>query len=366
VKSLSTRAAEPKHWLSRLWSLLRGEASATRVGLSVGLGLFIGCQPLYGLHLPLCLLVCLPFGLDALLAYAAANISNPLVAPFLLLCEVEVGSLLLNGHALAFDVGAARRADLAGIAREVALGSVVVGALLGLAGGLLGAFAARFRRRAEETPLDRARKRTVARYASAPPGDRYYVSAKLRTDPSLAQIAALGPLGDVLDAGCGRGQLSLCLWELGHVGKLMGFDFDARKVELARRAAAERAEYDVFDLRSAPLGSVDSLLLVDVLHYLAIAEQDELLRRAARSLRPGGRLIVREVDGASSRKSLLARTLERIATRVGYNRSASALGFRPLADIQRTLESAGLRCELALSEAGSLLENRLLVAYSPS
>ena len=128
MKSLSTRAAEPKYWLSRLLRLLRGEGSATRVGLSVGLGLFIGCQPLYGLHLPLCLLVCLPFGLDALLAYVAANISNPLVAPFLLLCEVEVGSLLLRGHALAFDIGAARRADLAGIAREVALGSVVVGA----------------------------------------------------------------------------------------------------------------------------------------------------------------------------------------------------------------------------------------------
>jgi hypothetical protein len=50
---------------------------------------------------------------------------------------------------------------------------------------------------------------------------------------------------------------------------------------------------------------------------------------------------------------------------VGYNRSASELGFRPLADIQRTLEGAGLRCEIARDEASTLLENRLLIAHAP-
>ncbi|MGC4091954.1 MAG: DUF2062 domain-containing protein [Polyangiaceae bacterium] len=367
MKSLSTRAVEARAALGRALRWLRGTRSPARAGLSVGLGMFIGCLPLYGLHLPLCLAVCLPFGLDAVLAYVAANISNPFVAPFLLTAEVEVGSRLLHGHGIAFDWAAAQKPNLSAILAEVALGSVVVGALLGLFFGVVTGVIAQHRGRAvarPDDPLDGARKRTVQRYASAPPGDRYYVAAKLHTDPSVSQIAALGPLGDVIDAGCGRGQLGLCLAELGHLQRLVGFDFDARKVSVAQRAAGERADYRVDDLGSAELGSADSILLVDVLHYLDVADQDRLLERAARCLRGGGRIIVREVDAASARKSFFTRGFERIATRVGYNRSRSALGFRPLAEIRARLEALGLRCQVESEAAPALLENRLLVACS--
>ena len=98
MTSPSARVGERRSRFARLLRLLRGSGSPRRVGLSVGLGLFIGCLPLYGFHLPLCLVVCIPFGLDAVLAYVAANISNPLVAPFLVLSEVVIGSWLLHGH----------------------------------------------------------------------------------------------------------------------------------------------------------------------------------------------------------------------------------------------------------------------------
>lgn len=334
--------------------------------MSVALGLFIGCLPLYGFHLPLCLLVCVPFGLDAVLAYVAANISNPFVAPFLVVSEVEVGSWLLHGHGFGFDLEAAKHPNFARIAAEIALGSVVVGALLGLLGGVLAASVARRRAGSEPSPIETARKRTLARYASAPPADRYYVAAKLRTDPALNEVAALGPLGDVLDAGCGRGQLGLCLAELGHVSSLSGFDFDARKVEVARAAAGERAQFEVGDLQTHELAPSDTILLMDVLHYLPIEAQDRLLARAASKLRPGGRIVVREVDAASGRKSFLTRAFEGVATRLGYNRSAGALGFRALADIAKALENAGLSCESAARDGTSLLENRLLVARAPA
>lgn len=357
---------ERRSRFARLLRLLRGSGSPTRVGLSVGLGLFIGCLPLYGFHLPLCLLVCVPFRLDAVLAYIAANISNPLVAPFLVSSEVVVGSWLLHGHAPTFDLQAAKHPNLALIAREIALGSVVVGGALGAFGGVSAAWFARRRRKTPQDPLAAARQLTIARYESAPPGDRYYVAAKLHTDPSLAQVAGLGPLGDVVDAGCGRGQLGLCLVELGHVRRLSGFDFDARKVEVARAAAGDRAEFRVDDLESAEIASADTILFMDVLHYLDVPAQDRLLARAASRLRPGGRIVVREVDAASARKSFLTRAFEFIGTRVGYNRTARGLGFRPIADIRATLERLGLSCEASGEEAGHLLENRLLVARSLS
>jgi uncharacterized protein (DUF2062 family)/2-polyprenyl-3-methyl-5-hydroxy-6-metoxy-1,4-benzoquinol methylase len=400
----------PRGRLSALWRALRGQGSPRRLGFSVGLGLFIGCQPLYGLHLPLCVLVCLPFRLDAVVAYLAANISNPLLAPFLLLAEVEIGSLLLHGAPVEFGLEAARRAGISGFVQEAALGSLVFGAILGLLGGVLAAaIARRGQRRQRDPALMLAMQRTRARYAGAPRSHRYYVAAKLRADPVLAEIAEIGreaaerpgqgeldepdkldellgenalieldgrsdsseraelggghELGDVVDAGAGRGQLGLCLLELGRVRSLVGFDFDAEKVEVARAAARGDATFRVGDLLREEIGPADTVLLVDVLHYLSSEEQARLIARAARALRGHGRLIVREADGEPGVRSIVTRALERVATLVGYNRVAprQTLGFRPIRAIVAEMEAQGLECKMLEKASGAKLGNRLIV-----
>src|SRR5688572_22335354 len=119
-----------------MWRILRGgESSPARLAASIALGLFIGCLPLYGLHLPLCLGACLLLRLDAVVAYLAANISNPLLAPFILTAEVEVGSLLLTGEHAAFDVERARRVGIVGFAAQAAVGGLVVGLFMAVIGG---------------------------------------------------------------------------------------------------------------------------------------------------------------------------------------------------------------------------------------
>jgi uncharacterized protein (DUF2062 family) len=328
-------------------------------------GLFIGCQPLYGLHLPLCVLVCLPFRLDAVVAYLAANISNPLLAPFLLLIEVEIGSLVLHGVPVAFDLTAARQTGVSGFVEQAVVGSLILGASLGVTGGALAASVAGRGKAASALTL--AQRRTRARYASSPRAHRYYVAAKLRTDPVLAEVSSLGELGDVIDAGAGRGQLGLCLLELGQVRTLSGFDFDVEKVNVARAAAAGAAEFKEGDLLNAEFGEADTVLLIDVLHYLDPSAQDRLLARAAASLRPGGRLLVRETDGEPGARSALTRALERWATRLGYNRLAArqALGFRPLSELVAKMERLGLSCQLLGKARGAKLGNRLIVGQKP-
>jgi uncharacterized protein (DUF2062 family) len=351
--------------LSALWRALRGQGSPRRLGFSVGIGLFIGCQPLYGLHLPLCVLVCLPFRLDAVIAYLAANISNPLLAPFLLLAEVEIGSLLLDGAPVAFDLAAARRTGITGFVEQAVVGSLVLGAVLALVGGLLAASIAR--RAQAVTPLQAAQRRTRARYAATPRAHRYYVAAKLRTDPVLAEVAALGELGEVLDAGAGRGQLGLCLLELGRVRRLTGFDFDAEKIDVARAAARGDAEFHVGDLVQEELAPADTVLLVDVLHYLSFADQAKVIARAAAALRAQGRLIVRETDGEPGVRSAVTRLLERVATLLGYNRVAARqeLGFRPIREILAQMQAHGLDCELLGRASGAKLGNRVIVGRKP-
>ncbi len=118
-----------------LWSLLRGRGSPARLGVSVGVGLFIGCLPLYGLHVWLCLALCLPLRLDAVAACLASNVSNPFVAPFLILAEVQLGSYLLHGEPASFELSRGALHGIADLLYEAALGGVIVGAVFAFVGG---------------------------------------------------------------------------------------------------------------------------------------------------------------------------------------------------------------------------------------
>jgi uncharacterized protein (DUF2062 family)/2-polyprenyl-3-methyl-5-hydroxy-6-metoxy-1,4-benzoquinol methylase len=361
-----------KSLLLGLWQRLRGTpGSPVRAAVAVALGLFIGCQPVYGLHFVLVLAVCVPLRLDSVLCYLAANISNPLVAPFLIFAEVETGAYLLTGRFVTFDVQQARATGAAGFAAQLLLGSLVVGALLALLGLVLAwPLAARYGRSrvgaALASELESAMERTRARYASAPVADRYYVVGKLAADPMFRPISELsGDFGRVLDLGCGRAQLAALLWELGRARALTGVDSDARKIEVARRAVPE-GTFDVGDVAGRDLPTADTILLIDVLHYLPLAEQDGLLRSAARALAPGGRLLIRELDAEPSARSASTRFFEWFFRKIGVNRGRAA-HYRPAADVLAVLKGAGLRCEIQGAAERTPFANVLIVAGgSPS
>ncbi|HYJ10382.1 MAG TPA: DUF2062 domain-containing protein, partial [Polyangiaceae bacterium] len=313
------------------------------------------------------LAICLPLKLDSVLSYLAANISNPLVAPFLIFAEVEAGSLLLTGRWVAFDVEQARRTGASGFAQQLLVGSLAVGAALGLLGFLLGYLLAA--RRREQAPHSsagvadsaQALERTRARYAQSPRADRYYVAGKLAFDPVFALIATQpGDFGRVLDVGCGRGQLSAFLLELGRAREVTGIDSDPRKVEVARRAVPE-AKLMVADAAAFALPVADTVLLVDLLHYLPREEQDALLNAGVRALAPGGRLLVRELDGDPSARSSITRLLEWLARRLGVNRGR-ATHYRPASELISLLERAGLACSIEGASEGTPFSNVLIVA----
>ncbi len=359
--------------LARIWRRLRGERkSPARVALAVALGLFIGCLPVYGFHFLLCLLVCLPLGLDLVLAYLVANISNPLVAPFLITLEVEIGSLISTGRHAGFSLARARQTGILGFVFQAGLGSIFVGLALGALGSAI-AYVIASKRRATviatgdaELECDAAMQRTIVRYRAAAIGDRIYVAMKLNGDPLTRLLAALpGAFGRVLDAAAGRGQFGLFLQELGRCSELFGFDSDARKVAIARLAAAERAHFETLDLLEFREREVDTLLLIDVLHYLTLPEQDELLRRAARCV-TRGRIVIRELDAGNAARSTVTRGFEWMAKVSGYNRGRAGRHYRPAREIVAQLGLAGLSCEVLGASEGTPFANVLIVASRSS
>src|SRR5258707_1855802 len=67
---------------------LRTEGTgAAREAAAIGVGVFIGCTPFFGFHLLICWAVGSVFRLNRLQVYLAANISNPLLAPFLIFAD---------------------------------------------------------------------------------------------------------------------------------------------------------------------------------------------------------------------------------------------------------------------------------------
>ena len=86
---------------TRARMLLREHLTPGSIGLAVGVGVFIGCLPIYGAHIFLCVLIARWLRLNQALVYAAANISNPLFAPFLVGAQIALGEWLRHGSTAA-------------------------------------------------------------------------------------------------------------------------------------------------------------------------------------------------------------------------------------------------------------------------
>jgi uncharacterized protein (DUF2062 family)/2-polyprenyl-3-methyl-5-hydroxy-6-metoxy-1,4-benzoquinol methylase len=381
--------------LRRAWRELRGSRlSPLRGAAAVAIGLFVGSQPIFGLHTLIVLGLCVWFQLDFAVAWVASNISNPFFAPALLTAEVQVGGYLRTGVFLRLDREAVQPGALWHLAGYLAFGAPLVGLALAVLGGGVTWGAVRLKRRfspaaappapyrlpANAPPWVQAVERVATRYAPpaevSTPAERtrfHYVRTKLLGDPVARLIAdvggeAPGALGEVCDLGTGRGQLPILLLELGRATSARGVDWDAKKVADAARAASPSGEameplaatFTSGDVRAADPGSADTVLLIDVLHYLSVAEQDEVLRRAASAVRPGGRLLVREADTERGWRSRLTLLEERLFTALRFNRG-ERVRFRSAKSLEAVMEAEGLSCEVRPAWGKTPFANVLLI-----
>ena len=130
-----------------------------------------------------------------------------------------------------------------------------------------------------------------------------------------------------MDLGCGIGLMAFYLRERGFVHDVTGIDHDAAKVEAARVASAgdPGLAFVTGDVRTAPLYRA-SVLILDVVHYLDDAEQSHLLERAARSVPPGGVVVIRTGLRDGTWRYRVTRAAEALARAVHWTK-AERLNF---------------------------------------
>lgn len=303
--------------LRRAFQGLRTEgAGARRETAAVALGVFIGCLPLYGLHLAICWVAGFLLGLNRLKMYFAANVSNPFVAPWLVFAEVQVGAWVRRG-----SFHGVTRQYIASTGFTVFFADAMVGSLfVGAALAFLAAWGtySLVRGSGEDRPFADLVRRASDRYVGTSITAWEFARGKLRMDPIYRSTLSLDVLpsgGTLVDVGCGQGLALALLAEARTASaggawpatwpapptfdRMVGIERRKRAARLARTALEGDAEIVEADARDLPLAAARAILLFDVLQLLTPSDQDALVASLAARLQPGGAIVVRETDAAA-------------------------------------------------------------------
>ncbi len=208
----------------------------------------------------------------------------------------------------------------------------------------------------------------------------HFARSKLRADPVFTAILRLGLIRDahdILDLGCGIGILEAWLrsareqYCAGHWPQgwpvppapvhLQGIDHDARDVRCATAALGELAHFLCADARRAPLGHPDTVVILDMLHYMEYAAQAEVLENVRAAIDAHGVLVMRIGDADGGLRFKVGEWVDRavLAARRG---KTGRLHCRTLAKWRELLERSGFRSDSIPMAAGTPFANQLLVA----
>lgn len=381
--SAKAHRRKPSSRLAELHYRLRTEGGTpTESAFAVGLGVFIGCLPLYGLHFFLCVGAARLFHLSRVKTYLAANLSNPLVAPFLLYLEYGVGHWIFAGSWPALRLDQFRSAGALTVGRDLVVGSLVLGVVLA---GLFGVLAFYLTDRARRSSFEeRLREETSRRYLGSGIFHWEFVRGKIRFDPMYRALPG-SPLipreGRLIDVGCGRGILLALLatarelrstvspppsWRIPSDRlELVGIELHAKPAGVAREALGEAARIESGDASDTPLPAADAILLLDVLHYMSREAQDRSLERVARALRPGGVVVIREADAGGGVSFWLTRAAERLCA-LARGHWRQSFHYRTAAEWSELLRRHGLEVADRSMSSGTPYANRLLEAHRPA
>lgn len=336
---------------------------------ATAIGVFIACTPLYGLHLPLCIVAAKLLGLSRFKMFLASNLANPLFAPFLILADIQIGSLIRQGSFHTLSIEALKQGSLSSYAADLAIGSLVVGVLLGSIFGLL-----------VYTVLLHGTKGSYRRLLVEETGRRYLdvsltsweiVRYKLHYDPVYLAIVTSGLLpeqGWLVDIGTGRGiLLSLIKTYQGRrfqderpddcaaapsAPSLLGLESRRRVAAVARKAGLPVKRVN---LKTAPVPKCRCVVMIDVLRRFRRGQQEALLTRVRAALPPDGILLLRERDADRSWRFRFAAGYRRLLLII-RGRFRQKIRYRSLAEWIEYLESLGFMVTVrTLSQGNTLL-----------
>jgi SAM-dependent methyltransferase len=218
------------------------------------------------------------------------------------------------------------------------------------------------------TPFAQLVEAAAAPYRRAGRFAWHFARGKLGGDPvfrHLVESRLIPARARVLDLGCGQGLLAALLPAAGAPpAAYRGIELMARDVERARRALGAGCGVAQGDIRTAEYGAADAAVILDVLHYMPIADQDAVLARVRRALAPGGLLLLRVGDADAGLPFLLSNWVDwTVACVRGHG--ATRFHCRSVAQWRSALEALGFTVRAEPMSRGTPFANVLLAARVP-
>jgi len=216
--------------------------------------------------------------------------------------------------------------------------------------------------------------RTAGRFAY------HFARGKLSCDPMFPGLLERGLIPDnarILDLGCGQGLLAAWLlaarqsyaagkWPAGWAAPgqpadIRGVDLLSSDIQRAQTALGAPARFEQGDMCHVDFGQADVVVIMDVLHYVDIPAQDEVLRRVRAALPANGLFITRVGDADAGLAFKLSNWVDRTVAFFRGNGLPPTHG-RPLREWKQTLESLGFHVEAADMNGGLPFANVMLIA----
>ena len=142
------------------------------------------------------------------------------------------------------------------------------------------------------------------------------------TCPFPAVAALVPPAGRILDLGCGHGHFAMYLAVTGPQRSVLGVDIDAAKIEIGHRSVARAGLAERVELRPVNVDwrpdddTFDAVVTNDVLYLMGRERARDMLAFLPSTIRPGGRVVIKETGTSPRWKYRINEVQERLATRV--------------------------------------------------
>jgi 2-polyprenyl-3-methyl-5-hydroxy-6-metoxy-1,4-benzoquinol methylase len=196
---------------------------------------------------------------------------------------------------------------------------------------------------------------------------RFHQATRTLLVPFQSVVAHLPENGTLVDLGCGNG-LFLALAKKAKPGlELMGLDLSQEKITAARQAfevsTGSVPQLVVMDIGDFSEQSVDAITIIDVLYLVPFERWNAILEKCFRCLKPGGKVLLKEMDRSVAWKFLLLCLEETLAVKVLGLTLGSQFTFPEPQTIRLQLVGAGFEVEEIAIHHGYFVPHHLWVGH---